>query len=124
MAAISVTPSTCIVDRIVSASTSISRASFHAGSDARRLRDLGIEGREEERAVPRHDDDRGEERDDADREDVGRADAEDAPEERGVEAPACVTEDGEEREPERERRRRDHPDRRVGADHALPGDAR
>ena len=58
-----------------------------------------------------------------DRHDVGAIDAEDAAEQRRVEAAAAPAEDGEQREPERERGGRDHADRGVGADHSPARDA-
>ena len=53
LAATSVTPSTCIVARIVAASTTISSASTRATLTPEAVGDLGVERREQERAGSR-----------------------------------------------------------------------
>ena len=91
-------------------------------AESGRLGDLGVERREQQRPVGEEHDTGDEEGNDKDRHDVGVADAEDAPEQGGVEAVATPAEDREQREAEGERGRGDHADGGVGTDRPTPCD--
>ena len=91
VAAISVTPSTCIVARIDAASTSMSSASTRAVLTPDDVGDLGVEGREQQRAGSARNDQRRRPARSRRRshQHVAAGDAEDAAEQRGVEAAAA-----------------------------------
>ena len=116
VAAISVTPTTCIVARIARREHDHHDGVDDAGAHAGRSCDLGVERREQQPPVAEEGRRRDREREPDDRPDVDGADAEHAAEQRGVEARPASTEHGEQRETERERRGGDDTDRRVCAD--------
>ena len=120
VAAISVTPITFIVARMVAASTIISMTSTSDGGHTRCPGDLGVEGREQQRPVADQDEHERGERDAATSQ-TSLARPRGCCRTAGRRLCACA-EQPEQRQPEREARSRDDADRRIAADDPTFGD--